>query len=45
MCESEVKTAAPKITNRTAARTSFQDSQIYVTFFFWNGVLTNEKLL
>ena len=26
MCESEVKAAVPKITDGTAARTSFQDS-------------------
>ena len=34
MYESEVKAAAPKITNSTAARTSFQNSQSYVTFLF-----------
>ena len=32
MCESEVKAAMPKIINGTAAQTSFQDSQSYVTF-------------
>ena len=34
MCESEVKAAMPKSTNGTVDRTSFQDSQSYVTFLF-----------
>ena len=34
MCESEIKAAMPEIIDSTAARTSFQDSQCYVTFLF-----------
>ena len=34
MCESEIKAAMPEIIDGTAARTSFQDSQCYVTFLF-----------
>ena len=43
MCESEVEGAMPKIIYGTAAQTSFQDDQSYVTFLFsewriWTGV-------
>ena len=34
MFENEAKAAMPKIINVTAARTSFQNSQSYVTFLF-----------
>ena len=34
MRNSEVKAAMPKIINGTAAQTSFEDSQRYVTFLF-----------
>ena len=34
MCKSEVKAAMTKIVDSTAAQTSFQDSQSYVTFLF-----------
>ena len=44
MRESEVKAAMLKIINGTAARTSFQDSQSYVTFLFsgWRIGLVSE---
>ena len=38
LCKNEVKAAMPNIINSTAARTSFQDSQSYATFYFRNGV-------
>ena len=38
MCKSEVEAAMPKIIGSTEVPTSFQNSQSYVTFYFWNGI-------
>ena len=46
MCEIEVEAVMPKIINRTAARTSFQDSQTHLTFLFseWSIERTDYSL-
>ena len=38
MCESEVEAAMPKITDSTAAPTSFQNRHSYAAFLFENGI-------
>ena len=45
MCESEVKAATPKLINGTAARTSFQESQSYLTLLVSEWRITIKFLI